>query len=154
MAGEFSLLGVDELIKTIKEVNRDVALKSGRFALRKAANLVAEAARFGASRLDDPETARSISQNVAVRFSSRASKGGRLMFRVGIRGGALLSRGGKKGQGAATPHWRLLEFGTSKMPARPFLRPALASNVSAAIAEFKSQFSASLARAIIRAKAA
>lgn len=151
MEAKFSLIGVDKLIQTIKEVNHDVAFKSGRFALRKSANLVAKAMRGGAAKLDDPETARSISQNVAVRFSSRASKRGDIVFRVGILGGAVLSKGGSKTAGAPTPHWRLLEFGTEKMRAQPFVRPALEGNVSAALSEFISQFGRALDRAVRRA---
>jgi len=151
MAGEFSLLGADELVKTIREVNQDVTFKGGRFALRKAANLVAASLRAGASRFDDPETARSIADNVAVRFSSRASKGGKIVFRVGIRGGAVLSKGGQKRGGAPTPHWRLLEFGTERMPARPFVRQALEGNISQATGEFLNQFKRALDRAVRRA---
>lgn len=150
---KFSILGADELIQTIKRVNEDVQFKSGRFALRKGANIVADAMREGASRLDDPETARSIEGNVAVRFNSKAFKrNGDLMFQVGIKHGAVLRKGGAKTANAPTPHWRLLEFGTSKMPAHPFVRPALANNVSRIIAEFKIQFQKSLDRAIKKAK--
>lgn len=150
MTGNFSLLGVDKLVKTIKQVNHDVAFKSGRFALRKAANLVAKALKDDASRLDDPQTARSISENVAVRFGSRSSKNGNIVFRVGVRGGAVLAKGGLKTAGAATPHWRLLEFGTEHMAARPFFRRALENNVGSATAEFLTHFQKALDRAVKR----
>lgn len=29
-----------------------------------------------------------------------------------------------------TGHWRFVEFGTVKMPARPFMRPALADHIN------------------------
>lgn len=152
MAGEFSLIGTEKLIKTIKAVNHDVVFKSGRFALRKAANLVAASLKVGAAKLDDPETARSIADNVAVRFASKSSKNGNIVFRVGVRGGAVLSKGGAKTSGSPTPHWRLLEFGTEKMAARPFFRQALEGNINQATAEFISQFQKSLDRAVKKAK--
>lgn len=150
MKGEFSLLGVDKLVKTIGEVNHDVVFKSGRFALRKAANLVAKSLVDGASKLDDPETGRSIASNIAVRFGSRSSKNGNIVFRVGVRGGAVLSKGGMKNAGARTPHWRLLEFGTEKMAARPFFRRALENNVGSVTAEFLTQLQRALDRAVKR----
>lgn len=152
-AVNFSLIGADELVATLKTVNNDVRYKSGRFALRKAANLVAKALKEGALRLDDPETGRSIADNVAVRFSSRTFKRtGKLMFRVGIKHGAVLSKGGDKSVNAPTPHWRLLEFGTQNMAARPFARPALERNVGPATTEFLRQFKKKLDRAVKSAR--
>jgi HK97 gp10 family phage protein len=55
---------------------------------------------------------------------------------------------GKKGP---TPHFRLLEFGTEKMSARPFMRPALAENIEAATNEFVLQYNKSLDRAAKKA---
>lgn len=149
---QFSLRGVDDLISRLKTIDNDVKRKSGRFALRKAANIVAQALKSGAQRLDDPETGRSISQNVAVRFSPRRFKRtGDLMFRVGILQGAVLSRGGNKSAGAPTPHWRLLEFGTERMAAQPFARSALEENIGPATNEFVVQFRKALDRAARRA---
>ena len=73
------------------------------------------------------------------------------MFRVGIKHGAILSKGGDKTANAPTPHWRLLEFGTEKMAASPFARPALEENVGKAIAEFITQYKKAIARALKRA---
>jgi len=152
---KFSLLGVDELHAMFKKVNGDVKRKSGRFALRKAANLVANALKLNAQRLDDPLTGRKITDNIAVRFSPRKfRRTGNLMFRVGIKQGAVLTTGCGKEASAATPHWRLLEFGTKKMPARPFMRSALEDNIGEATSEFLTQFKKALFRSIKRAKKA
>lgn len=152
MDKQFEIQGIKELSAKLLSIGNDLKYKGGRFALRKAANLVAESARHGAMSVDDPETGRSISDNVAVRFSTRTfKKNGNLMFRVGIKHGALLKKGGDLSANAPTPHWRLLEFGTEKMSASPFMRPSLESNVSAATAEFVSQYKKSIDRAIKRA---
>lgn len=149
---EFSLIGVEKLSKTIEAVKYDIRRKGGRFALRKAANIVADALKQNAARLDDPTTGQKIADNVAVRFSSRAFKRtGNLVFRVGILKGAVLSKAGDKNANAPTPHWRLLEFGTEKMPAQPFARLAFERNIGQATSEFLTQYQKALDRAIKRA---
>lgn len=152
MPEQFGLQGIEELTAKFKSINKDVKYKGGRFALRKAANLVANNAKQNANIIDDPATGRSIADNIAVRFSSRTfKKSGNLMFRVGVKHGAVLNRGGEKHAKAPTPHWRLIEFGTEKMRANPFMRPALENNVGAATNEFISQYKKSIDRAIKKA---
>ncbi len=149
---EFGLQGIDELLGRFASITNDVKYKGGRFALRRAANVVAKAAKQGAERIDDPKTGRSISDNIAVRFSNRTFKrNGNLMFRVGVKHGSLLKDGGDVSPNAPTPHWRLLEFGTERMPADPFMRPALESNISSATGEFVEQYKKSIDRAIKKA---
>ncbi|HCL15741.1 MAG TPA: hypothetical protein DIC61_11200, partial [Pseudomonas sp.] len=72
--------------------------------------------------------------------------------RVGILHGAVLRNGGDLSANSPTPHWRLLEFGTEKMRARPFMRSALADNISAVTNEFVSQYERAIDRAIKRAQ--
>ena len=150
------LEGVDSVIRKLESVTKEIKFKGGRFGLRKAANLVADTARDSARLLDDEETGRSIADNIAVRFSNRTFKRtGDIKFRVGILGGAVLPKdnedGGAKGP---TPHWRLIEFGTEKMAAQPFVRPALTENIEAAINTFATEAEKSIDRAIKRAKKA
>lgn len=147
------LQGMAELRKKLRAIPQDLQKKGFRSAMRKAANLVRDAAKANAGEVDDPETGERIADNVAVRFSPKEYKrDGDIVFRVGILGGARAyantkdnvrkRRVGKLyapsgnlvgGQpGGDTWYWRLVEFGTSKMAARPFLRPALSQNASAA----------------------
>jgi HK97 gp10 family phage protein len=153
MPEQFSLQGVDELLGKFASIKSDVKYKGGRFALRKAANLVANAAKTSAARIDDPATGRSIAGNIAVRFSTRTFKlSGNLMFRVGVLHGAKLKDGGDTAPNAPTPHWRLIEFGTEKMAATPFMRPALENNIQAATGEFIGQYKKAIDRAIKKSK--
>lgn len=153
---EFSLTGLEDLLAKFESVSHDVKHKGGRFALRKAAQLVRDAAKANAQELDDPQTAANISKNVAERWSGKRFKStGDLMFRVGVMGGA----GGNKPEsafdgfpGKDTRHWRYLEFGTERQPAQPFLRKALEDNINNATNEFVSQYEKALDRAIKRAK--
>lgn len=112
---EFSLLGLDSLLGKLESVKYETKRKGGRSALRRAANVIAEKARQGAERLDNKETGRAISDNIAVRWNGRLfRRSGNLGFRVGVLHGAVLADGGDLSPNAPTPHWRLLEFGTER----------------------------------------
>lgn len=124
--------GLPDVLKLLRDLGPGVVNKGARFALRKGANIVRDAAKANAGPLDDPETGRSIADNVAIRFSNRTFKRtGDIMFRVGILGGARTAKKLDAGSGAPTPHWRLIEFGTEHVAARPFLRRALSENTEA-----------------------
>ncbi|WP_054913194.1 HK97-gp10 family putative phage morphogenesis protein [Pseudomonas sp. NBRC 111127] len=149
---EFSILGLDSLLGKLSEVSVDVRHKGGRAALRKAAQVVVQKAKAGAERIDDKATGRSISDNIALRWNGRLFKRtGDLGFRVGVLHGAVLKDGGDLSSNAPTPHWRLIEFGTEKMPAAPFMRPALADSISEVTNTFVTEYEKAIDRAIRRA---
>lgn len=153
MATAVKMEGVDQLVKRLEAVRQDVKLKGGRFALRKAAQLVRKAAQAKARQLDDAGTGRSIAENLTERWNGKLFKAtGDLGFRVGVQGGARVPPGGNPdlGAGSATPHWRWLETGTEKQAATPFLGPALANNAQAATDEFIQQYGKALDRALKR----
>lgn len=149
-----SLDGIDEVLKKFKLVDNETRYKSGRFALRRSANIVRDAMIEGAKRIDDPDTPEDISKNVAIRWGGRRfRRTGDLNFRVGLLGGARQQKqSGKEAPGGHTFYWRFIEFGTDKMPAQPFVRNALEDNIQKATDEFVKQYSRSLDRAIKRAK--
>jgi len=148
--------GLAEVLGKFEAIEVDLKTKGGRFALRKAAQLVRDKARQNAAALDDPETAANIESNIVERWSGRTFKRtGNLMFRVGVMGGA----GGNASSasldglpGKDTRHWRYKEFGTEKIAATPFMRRALAENIAAAISEFSTQYDKKMTRAIKAAK--
>ncbi|UVL65041.1 HK97-gp10 family putative phage morphogenesis protein [Pseudomonas sp. B21-031] len=149
---EFSILGLDSLLGKLEEVSFDVRRKGGRAALRKAAQVVVQKAKEGAERIDDKATGRSISDNILLRWNGRLFKRtGDLGFRIGVLHGAVLKDGGDLSSNAPTPHWRLIEFGTEKMPAAPFMRPALADNISQVTNTFVTEYEKAIDRAIRRA---
>jgi HK97 gp10 family phage protein len=147
-----TMTGVDALVKKLEAIKYETRYKGGRFALRKAAQLVRNAARSNALQLDDKETGRSIARNVTEKWNGRLYKTtGDLGFRVGVQQGAILPKPGEAtdlSAGGPTPHWRLLEFGTERMAARPLMRPALESNVQRATDEFMRQYDKALDRAL------
>ncbi|HEN8733327.1 TPA: HK97 gp10 family phage protein [Pseudomonas putida] len=149
---DFSILGLDSLLGKLSEVSVDVRRKGGRAALRKAAQVVVQKAKAGAERMDDKATGRSISDNIALRWNGRLFKRtGDLGFRIGVMHGAVLKDGGDLSTNAPTPHWRLIEFGTEKMPAAPFMRPALADSISEVTNTFVTEYEKAIDRAIRRA---
>lgn len=175
MADGFSVTmsGVDELVKKLEGLKYDARKKGGRFALRKAAQVIRNQARQNAQSLNDPETSATISKNITERWGSKFNqRTGDLMFRVGIMGGvfgklqgkttgvygdkftkATRKRGALGGDlpGGDTRHWGYLEFGTEKMAARPFLRPAMAQSAQAATDTFIRDYSKAIDRALKKA---
>lgn len=149
---EFALEGIDSLVGKLEAISYDMKRKGGRTALRKAAQVVANKAKEGAERLDDPETGRSIAANIALRWNGRLFKlSGDLGFRVGVLHGSVLKNGGDLSANSPTPHWRLLEFGTAKMAAQPFMRKALADSISEVTSTFITEYEKAIDRAIKRA---
>ena len=151
----FSITGLDSLLKKLESISYDVKRKGGRAALRKAAQVVEKDAKQRALTFDDKETGRAIADNVAIRWNGRVFKRtGDLGFRIGVVHGAVLPSKGEnvpKQKNAPTPHWRLLEFGTEKMRAQPFMRPALESNIAKVTDTFVTEYEKSIDRAIKRA---
>lgn len=150
---EFKITGLDQAIDRMSTLPSKLQKRGLRAALRKGGNVIRDAARANARGLDDPETANSIARNITLQaMSARRARaaGGDLGVRVGVMGGARkygntkanrrqgrvgksYATGGSKGNpGGDTWYWRLLEFGTSKMRAQPFMRPALSDNIDAA----------------------
>lgn len=133
---EFKIEGLDEVVRKLRALPDKFAVRGMRRALRKGANVVRNAARNNAKRIDDPETRERIWKNISVQGGGRRreKQAGGPMMRVGVRGGARpLKKGTETGlPGGNTTHWRFVEFGTSKAAARAFMRPALANNVDAA----------------------
>ena len=125
--------------------------------MRKAARVVSDAAKENALRIDNPETASAIHQNIAIRWNGRRFKRtGELAFRVGVLGGARISKLKPKGSdpggpGGDTRYWAFVEFGTEDAGAQPFMRTALAENISAATNAFLTTYEKSIDRAIKRA---
>lgn len=153
---EFSITGLDSLLGKLEAIQYDVKRKGGRSSLRKAAQLIANKAKEGAQRVDDAATGRSIADNIALRWNGRLFKRtGDLGFRIGVLHGAVLPKRGDSedtGRNAPTPHWRLLEFGTEKMRAQPFMRSALADHIGEVTNTFVTEYEKAIDRAIKRAQ--
>lgn len=139
---QFDLQGMSKVIERMKALPNDVRKKVVMGALRKSAALVAKAAKINAQRRDDAATGRKIASNIQVRFASRTYKAtGDVMYRVGVANpkGRIPKGNPDEGDKGPTPHWHLLELGTEKQAATPFMLPALSANAAAAIDTFAAE---------------
>ena len=133
---EFKIEALDGVLERLKVLPERFQRTGVRRAARKAMNLVRDAARARASRLDDPATAEQIAKNIVTQESGKAGRReGGIVMRVGVLGGASRKHGKndvRKGNpGGDTRHWLYLEIGSETTPAQSFMRKSLANNVGA-----------------------
>jgi len=153
----YTMEGLPELLGKLDSVTHDIKYKGGRFALRRAAQVIRDQAKANAAKIDDPKTAESIEKNIVERWNGRLFKRtGRLGFRIGVQGGA----GGNKPASAfaglpggdTRQAFRQQEFGNSNHAAQPFMRPAVDQAGQQAVDTFINEYSRALDRALRRAK--
>lgn len=158
----FKITGLEQALGRMKTLRTDIPAKAVVIAARKAMEPVKAAAIAGAKRFDDPETSRSIAENIVIATKNNYRKG-YVVAKVGVQGGARLGtklavRDNKKtrekgtaGQEYTVAHWRLLEFGTVNMRAQPFMRPALAENVDKVVDRFVASLNPAIDKALLNA---
>ncbi|MBI1450331.1 MULTISPECIES: HK97-gp10 family putative phage morphogenesis protein [unclassified Acinetobacter] len=170
MSADFKLEGMDDFMRNLDALkDRKSVNRKAKSAARKAMQLVQMAAMVGAARINDPETKESIQQNIAIR-SGKSRDLNTVVMRVGVLGGAknyantkdnvrkgragkeYATDGSSKNPGGDTFYWRYIEFGTSRFPAVPFMRPALSENIERVTAEFNKHFMKSIETAIKKGK--
>lgn len=146
------LKGLDELRRKLRGIPADLEKKGFRSAMRKAANIVRDAAVANANAIDDPATKESIAKNIMVKFSPRAYKRNKdIMFRVGVTGGAKEKKGLEPAnKGGNTTHWRYLELGTNKARARAFMLPALRESAAKVLDESVAEISKAIDKAVAK----
>ncbi|WP_421015939.1 HK97-gp10 family putative phage morphogenesis protein [Klebsiella michiganensis] len=167
---EVNLTGLDSLLGKLDAVSQVTRDKTGRAALRKAANIIRDRARNNAARVDDPSTKEAIYKNIVVVFSSKTfRRTGDPTFRIGVMGGArqyantktnvrkgragksYKTAGDKGNPGGDTWYWRFPEFGTEHMAAKPMLRPAVNGVDTDVINVFAVELEKAIDRAVRRA---
>lgn len=130
-----TITGTDAILRKLRALPERVGRNAMRRSLRKGANVIRDIARTNARALDDGQTREAIWKNISTQGGGRRMErrvGGPAM-RVGVLGGAKQGAGDPSAPGGDTWYFRLLEFGTSEMAARPFLRPAIASGAEKSI---------------------
>jgi len=113
----FKLTGFDKLEAALKQLPAKMARKDGGSALKFGANVIADLARsiVRVSDIDEPH----IRDNIVVQLQ-RASNDAQRTCLIGF-------------DKAVSYRAHFLEFGTSKMQARPFMRPAIEQGAEEAI---------------------
>lgn len=123
------LTGFKELGAKLQQLAADVAEKELRAATLAATQVVRKRVRDNAFANFTMRTG-TLDRAIFNKYAKAASDGRWAQtYIIGVRSGRrfALKRGGKaqRGTGKDAFYWRHLEFGTSKMHARPFVRPAL-----------------------------
>lgn len=148
---DFTLVGFEEVRRKLAITPIKLRTKGARKALSAAANIVTKAARQNAERVDDPETGRRIRDNIGKRARSGYSRRtGDAMVSVGVltEKGRIPKGNPDTGRKGNTPHWHLIELGTEKARAQPFLRPALADNIGPVTDKFAAELDKELEKAL------
>ncbi|WP_096911010.1 HK97-gp10 family putative phage morphogenesis protein [Acinetobacter colistiniresistens] len=150
MAGvEVEITGLDDVVNRLQRLADSKRTKSiARKAARQAMNIVRDAARQNAKAIDDPETSEKIFKNIKV-SAGKTRNPNEIKMRVGVDGGASQNANTDRAalsklSGGITTYWRYLEFGSAKMPATPFMRPALSNNISQVTVRFATVFNEEL----------
>lgn len=137
---QFQLKGVDELRKKLEMLRGEAVDKAIRSATGTGAKVIRESAIANVASLNDPNTPEDIGKNIVQRPTpKRYRQMGEVKIRIGVLGGAkapkengsIRTSGKKPLPGGDTYYWRFLEFGTNKIAARPFMRPAMGSGQAA-----------------------
>lgn len=152
MAGvEVKFEGIEELSRRMKLIaDSKTAKRIARKAARQAMNIVRDAARQNAKSIDDPESPEKIWKNISTQ-AGKSKNPSEIKMRVGVRGGASFSNPNPPNtSGGDTRHWRWIEFGRSGVPAVPFMRPALASNIQPVVSRFAEVFNAELDKELLK----
>lgn len=155
MQVDLNITGLNEFTKKIAELKDVKKVRSrARSAARKAMKIAQLSAQMGAAYIDDPKTREDIQKNIVIR-NGKTRDFGTVIMRVGIMGGAAVNGKTDRAKLAALPggetvYWRYIEFGTSKMPATPFMRPALQQNLQKITDEFANTFMKSIEKAIAK----
>ena len=157
MAG-FVIEGLEDALKKMDEMTKNVAKKHVKKALRAAAKPVLQSAKDNAKNIDDPDTAANIAKNLVIRPGKTSDKNS-AKVRIGVKGGGQFWRSNKNVQRKGKPrqpnphytpvendtkHFWLVEVGTSKTRAQPYMRPALESNIQNATDAFAEKLQADL----------
>jgi len=135
-------------VELAKTVEAD-ALRYGMIPVRKAAQQYAKGTK------DTGQLYKSLGLTVR-RVRKKGQAINRYTARVGPRGGFGITLGTKtKGKNKGKPIRRdprfyahLIEYGTSKVPARPFIRPAIESSQSAIIAGLAKGYEIGMAKVV------
>lgn len=120
------LTGFKELHDALLKLPDRVAKNALRSAVNAGASVIKKQVRQNA-----PTDTGLLKKNVYQKQIREASGQYQQTFAVGVRQGKARNKDGTKKE--LPYYWRFMEFGTSKMPARPFIRPAFESKKEDAV---------------------
>mgnify|MGYP000843958071 FL=1 len=141
MADSVHIAGLDTFAQALKLLPNNISRRVLRGAVAAAGKVIRDEAKARAPVHSGPVAKGhpppgTLKRAIALGRSNRLSKPGKEVFHVFVRNSAVAGSKGKKviaGGKFDAYYWRYIEFGTSKMAARPFLRPAFEAKKEAAI---------------------
>ena len=127
--------GLDALAKALKELPDRVAKNGLRAAVYAGAKVIRDEAKLQA-----PVATGTMKRAVILKQIPELSNKNKQTFFVTVRQGKKYRKQGKKGNLSQDAwYWRFVEFGTVKMSARPFLRPAFDMKKNDALTAIKTR---------------
>jgi HK97 gp10 family phage protein len=151
--------GLDKVVAALRALPPEMGSKGGgpiRGALFAAAKVFKEEARIRAPVGDDTPSPGRLRDNI-ITVRGRNNRHGvaesyMVTVRTGRRGKGALGALARAYSNRDAWYWRFVEFGTNKMPAQPFLRPAFETKKHEALAVFRTQLSRLVSLAERRAR--
>lgn len=133
--------GMDAVLKKLQQLDGMHQRRALRRGVTRGAAEVRKKARANAKSVDNPATQEQIFRNVSAKAWRVRKNRPYLGSSIGVLGGAKgaatnvgeIKGAGKDNPGGDTWYWRMLEFGTQKMAAKPFLSTALESEKNKAV---------------------
>ena len=137
--------GLDQLAKALRELPQRVARNGLRAAVYAGAKVIRDEAKLqapvatGDLGADQPPRG-TLKRSVIMKQIPELSGAQKQTFFVTVRHGKKYRKQGKKGNLSQDAwYWRFVEFGTVKMSARPFLRPAFDMKKHEAVTAIKTR---------------
>ncbi len=140
MAETVTIHGLDTFAQALKVLPNNISRRVLRSAVAAAAKLVQDEAKVrapvstGPARKNHPPPG-TLKRAISRGRSNRYSAPGKEVFHIFVRNAGSSAKGRKIVAGSKFDafYWRFVEFGTSKMAARPFMRPAFEAKKEEAI---------------------
>lgn len=159
MADYANIKGLKELKAAMLQLPKEIQGKVLGTAVQKEAAKIRDKARSAS-----PASKTGLLKKAIVAYRNKTSTQERIIYDVGVTlkmklVGETITAGRKKIHalrmgGAGKPrdafYWRFIEFGTKKMTAKPFLRPAFDENKSAAVEGIKMNLATAIEKAAAR----
>ena len=142
MAEAVRIDGLKELGEALKGLRLDMAQKAARQAVAAGAGVVRAQARKNA-----PKDTGNLEKAIVMKRkrNTNLTEQYGVSVRVGKKSDVTRAKQGKGALGKDAYYARFLEFGTVKMPAKPFLTPALSQNVQKATEAMKTRLAKRIA---------
>jgi HK97 gp10 family phage protein len=152
MAEVIRIKGLDELRAALADLSPTLRRRLLRNALSAGARIFRDDAKrlapvlslpvqSGGKLVRKPGTLRNA---ISIRSSKVARANGQVGLFINVRPAKGVNRGAKS---PSDPfYWRFVEFGTRKMPAKPFLRPAAAGKFGDAVKAFEASIGPAIQR--------